>query len=77
MVASCLNYSGRFPRGVPKRGNPTMTTSTVKARRKRNPQHYVEGMNPRGVSEGLADKNGTWSHVGATWSILSPMLALA
>ena len=31
-----------FLRG-PKRGNPTMTTSTVTARRKGDPQHYVEG----------------------------------
>ena len=31
-----------FPRG-PKRRNPTMTTSTVTARRKGDPQHYVEG----------------------------------
>ena len=30
------------PRG-PKRGNSTMTTSTIRARRKGDPQHYVEG----------------------------------
>ena len=30
------------PRG-PKRGNPSMTTSTVTARRKGDPQHKVEG----------------------------------
>ena len=28
-----------FSRGGPKRGNPTMTTSTVTARRKGDPQH--------------------------------------
>ena len=28
-----------FPRGVQQRGNPTMTTSTVRARRKGDPQH--------------------------------------
>ena len=27
---------------APKRGNPTMTTTTVTARRKGDPQHYVE-----------------------------------
>ena len=32
-----------FSRGGPKRGNPTMTTSTITARRKGDPQHYVEG----------------------------------
>ena len=32
-----------FSRGGPKRGNPIMTTSTVTARRKGDPQHYVEG----------------------------------
>ena len=32
-----------FSRGGPKRGNPTMTTSTTTARRKGDPQHYVEG----------------------------------
>ena len=37
------NYSGRFPEGGAKRGKPTMTTSTVTARRKRDPQHHVEG----------------------------------
>ena len=31
-----------FP-GGPRRGNPTMTTSTITARRKVDPQHYVEG----------------------------------
>ena len=34
-----------FSRGGPKRGNPTMTTSTITARRKGDPQHYVEGKN--------------------------------
>ena len=29
--------------GVQKRGNPTMTSSKVTARRKGDPQHYVEG----------------------------------
>jgi hypothetical protein len=29
-----------FPRG-PKRGNPTMTTSTITARRKGDPQHVL------------------------------------
>ena len=29
-------------RGGPKRGNPTMTTSTITARRKGDPQDYVE-----------------------------------
>ena len=33
-----------FSRGGPKRGNPTMT-STITARRKGYPQHYVEGLN--------------------------------
>ena len=33
------NYSGRFPEGGPKRGNPTMMTSTVTARRKGDSQH--------------------------------------
>ena len=36
------NITTVFP-GGPKRGNSTMTTSTVTARRKRDPQHYVEG----------------------------------
>ena len=36
-------YSGSFPEGGPKRGNPTMMTSTVMARRKGDPQQYVEG----------------------------------
>ena len=31
-----------FP-GGPKRGNPIMPTSTVTARRKGDPQYYVEG----------------------------------
>ena len=31
-----------FP-GGPKRVNPTMTTNTVTATRKGDPQHYVEG----------------------------------
>ena len=31
-----------FIRGGPKTGNPTMTTSTVKARIKGDPQHYVQ-----------------------------------
>ena len=39
------NYSGRFPTGGPKRGNPTMTTSTVTARRREDPQHFVEAIN--------------------------------
>ena len=34
-----------FSRGVQKRGNPTMTKSTIMARRKGDPQHYVEGNN--------------------------------
>ena len=38
-----LNYSGRFPKGGLKKGNPTMTTSTVTAKRKWDLQHYVEG----------------------------------
>ena len=32
-----------FSRG-PKRGNPTVTTSTITARRNVDPQHYVEGI---------------------------------
>ena len=32
-----------FPEGVQQKGNPTMTTSTVTARRKGDPQHSVEG----------------------------------
>ena len=32
-----------FSRGGPKRRNPTMTTSTITAGRKGDPQHYVEG----------------------------------
>ena len=36
-------------RRVPKRGNPTMTTSTIGARRKGDPQHYVEEQNPNGL----------------------------
>ena len=45
-----------FSRGSPERGNPTMTTSTITAKRKGNPQHYVEekipssGLLPRGPS---------------------------
>ena len=35
--------SAVFPVG-PKRGNPTMTTSTVAAKEKGDPQHYVGGM---------------------------------
>ena len=33
----------RFPEGHPNRGNPTMTTSTVTAMRKRDTKHYAEG----------------------------------
>ena len=32
----------RFPEGGSKRGNPTMTTSTITVRTKGDPQHYVE-----------------------------------
>ena len=39
MVKSWLNYSSRFPDGGPKKGNPTMMTSTVTARRKGDSQH--------------------------------------
>ena len=38
-------YNLRFPEGGPKRANPTVTTSTIMAWRKEDPQHYVEGMN--------------------------------
>ena len=34
-------YSGRFPKGVQQKGNPTMTTSTVTAMRKGDPQHML------------------------------------
>ena len=34
----------KFSRGGPTKGNPTMTTSAVTAKRKGDPQHYVEGM---------------------------------
>ena len=34
-----------FYRGGPKRGKPTMTKSTITAKRKGDPQHYVEGKN--------------------------------
>ena len=33
------NYSSRFPDGGPKRGSPTMTTSTITAGRKGDQQH--------------------------------------
>ena len=39
----------RFPKGGPKRGNPTMTTNTVIANRKGDPQQYVEGKTNDGV----------------------------
>ena len=32
-----------FLEGVQQKGNPSMTTSTVRARRKGDPQHSVEG----------------------------------
>ena len=35
----------RFPEGVQQKGNPTMTTSTITAGRKGDPQHYVEEKN--------------------------------
>ena len=38
-----LKLKRPFSQGGPKRGNPTMTTSTVTARSKGGPQHYVEG----------------------------------
>ena len=42
MFLCMLKLQQPFSRGAPKRGNPTMTTSTVTARRKGDPQHYVE-----------------------------------
>ena len=36
------NITDVFP-GAPKRGNPTMMTSTVTARRKGDPQHMLRG----------------------------------
>ena len=38
-------HKRRFPERIPKRGNPTMTTSTITTSRKGDPQHYVEGIN--------------------------------
>ena len=38
------NYRQPFSRGGPKRGNPTMVTSTITARRKGDPQRYVTGI---------------------------------
>ena len=43
-LTGCYKQKCRLPRGDPKRGNPTMTTSTVTARRKGNPQHYAKGI---------------------------------
>ena len=37
------NYIRRFSEGGGKRGKLTITTSTITARRKGTPQHYVEG----------------------------------
>ena len=34
----------RFPEGVQLKGDPTITTSTLPARRKGDPQHYVQGI---------------------------------
>ena len=48
-----LQLQQPFSQGGPKRGNPTMTTSTVTARTKGTPQHYVEEIknNTEQVSE--------------------------
>ena len=41
---------GPISQAGPKRGNPTMTTSTDTDRRKGDPQHYVEGkINPGSI----------------------------
>ena len=42
---TCLNYGSRFPDGVKKRENPTMTTSTITVRRKGDPQHMLRKKN--------------------------------
>ena len=44
-----LKLQRPFSRGDPKRGNPSMTTSTVTAKRKGGPQHYVEGKMTRTI----------------------------
>ena len=36
------SYSSRVPAGGPQRGNPTMTTSTIRARRKGGPQQMIK-----------------------------------
>ena len=42
-IGSARKVQPPFFRGGPERVNPTMTTSTVTARKKGDPEHYVEG----------------------------------
>ena len=43
MVKKVVKLWHPFSQGGPKRGNTTRTTSSITARRKGDPQHYVEG----------------------------------